>query len=76
MQDVGKSVIILGNNMPYPKPDIEMVNKVKDFRAKGLSFRQIAKLLEKDVKTVYRWASYSVGKLSTGKPLRVGKRAV
>lgn len=76
MPYVGKSGIISINNMPYPKPDLEMVKKVKDFRAKGLSFRQIAKLLEKDVKTVYRWASYDVGKFSTAQPLRVGKRKV
>lgn len=63
-------------NMPHPKPDIEMVKKVKDLRSKGLSFRQIAKLLERDVKTVYRWASYAVGKLSTDETLRVGKRKV
>jgi hypothetical protein len=52
--------------MPIPKPDMAMIKKVKEFRSKGLTFRQIAKILEKDVKTIYRWASYSVGKLSTG----------
>ena len=35
--------------------DIKKVAQVKSLRKKGLSFRQIAKLLEKDLKTVYFW---------------------
>ena len=38
-----------------------MIKKVKALRKKGLYFRQIAKILEKDVKSVYRWYKYSEG---------------
>ncbi len=61
-------------NMPEPYPDQEMIEKVKAYHKKGLSFREIAKLLEKDVKNVYRWYQYGVGELSPGKPGRRKKQ--
>lgn len=43
--------------------NIEKVKKVKALRTvKKLSYRQIAKLLDADVKTVYRWFNYTVGR--------------
>jgi len=45
--------------MPLPTPDEKNMNKVKELRSKGLTFRQIAKLLDSDLKTVYRWFQYT-----------------
>lgn len=42
---------------------IKKVLKVQELRKKGLSFRDIAKLENADVKTVYRWYNYDVGKI-------------
>jgi transposase len=56
--------------MPKNTPDLKMAAKVQDFRAKGLSFREIQKITGKDLKTLYRWNLYDVGKkkkLSTAK---------
>lgn len=50
--------------MAAPTPDIKMVKKVKTLRDKGLSFRQIGKLLNKDLKSVYRWHKFNI-ELST-----------
>lgn len=40
----------------------EMVAKVMKYREKGLTLRDIAKLLDKDVKTVYRWYDFGTGR--------------
>lgn len=48
-------------------PNYEAVEKVKKMRGIGMSFRDIARALNSDVKTVYRWHTYSLRKLSTGK---------
>jgi transposase len=61
--------------MPEPYPDQEMIDKVKAYHKKGLSFREIAKLLEKDLKNVYRWYQYGVGEIKPGKPGRPKKGA-
>lgn len=45
--------------MPLPTPNEVNIEKVKDLRNKGLTFRQIAKLLDSDLKTVYRWFQYT-----------------
>jgi transposase-like protein len=42
--------------------NLEMVAKVMKYREKGLTLRDIAKLLEKDVKTVYRWYDFGTGR--------------
>lgn len=42
--------------------NIKAVKKVKALKKKKLSYRQIAKLLDADVKSIYRWGSYSVGR--------------
>lgn len=34
------------------------IEVVKGLRKKGLSYRQIAKLLDKQLKTVWRWSKY------------------
>ena len=39
---------------------VNQIKKVKAYRNKGLSFRQIAKLLNADVKTVFRWSNYTL----------------
>jgi DNA-binding transcriptional regulator YiaG len=45
-------------------PMLEHIMRVKELRdKKQLSFRDIAKLLESDVKTVYRWYHYPVGNI-------------
>lgn len=40
---------------------IENVKKVQKYRKQGLTFRDIAKLLNSPVKSVYRWNKYNVG---------------
>jgi hypothetical protein len=41
--------------------DIKSVRKVKQLREKGLSFRQIMRVMNKtDVKTIYRWYTYKL----------------
>jgi DNA-directed RNA polymerase specialized sigma24 family protein len=46
-----------------PSMNLKAIERVKELRdSKGLSFREIAKLMDSDVKTVYRWYSYTVGK--------------
>ena len=42
------------------KPDPKMVQKVHILRSGGMSFRNIAKKLSKELKSVYRW--YLAGK--------------
>lgn len=56
-----------------PAPHYNKIIEVRKLKAKNLSFRQIAKLLDCDVKTVFRWYMYDVDKLSTGKDLTVGR---
>ena len=48
-----------------PKPNFKKDKKVKELKQKGLSFRQIAKLLDEDVKNIYIRYKRVVGKLST-----------
>ena len=43
------------------KPNIDKINLCKQLRAKGNSYRQIAKLLNDDVKSIWRWCKYDVG---------------
>lgn len=62
--------------MAKPFPNQEMIKKVKQYRKKGLSFRQIARVLNKDVKNVYIWYKHSVGNLSTGSNLTVGRQGI
>ena len=44
--------------MPAPKPDINGIKKFVKYRSIGLSFREIQKLMGKDVKTLGRWDKY------------------
>lgn len=56
--------------MAKPTPDITSVKKVRSLRSKGLSYREISRVIQKDLKSIYRWAHYDVGdleKLSTQK---------
>lgn len=62
--------------MPANTPDLKMIEKVKELRKKNLSFRQISKVLDKDVKTVYTWFEYGVGKKGKLSTLRVGKKSL
>ena len=55
-------------------PDKIMVKRVGKLRGKGLSFRQIAKLIDKDVKTVYRWFLYYSGKITKTSAYDTGKQ--
>lgn len=64
--------------MPLPTPDIEGAKKFKEYRDKGLTYRDIQKLMGKSLKTLSRWNTYLhdgllVGKLSTGRTLTVDK---
>lgn len=45
--------------MPLPM-DVKAVKEVLKYRSKGLSFREIARLLEVDVRQVHRWYKYAV----------------
>jgi hypothetical protein len=68
-------------SMPVPKPDIRMIRKTQNLRAKDIPFRAISVILAdkktgkpRDIKTLHRWSSYdlsSVGKLSTNKKRKV-----
>jgi hypothetical protein len=42
--------------------DIKSVKKVKNYREKGLSFREISKILGADVRQVHRWYTYQTDK--------------
>ena len=42
------------------RKDIKRIRKVRQMRADGFSYRAIAGVLKSDVKTVYRWATYSL----------------
>lgn len=46
-----------------PLPDIKMIRTVKKYRKAGLSFRKIAKALDKDHKSVFRWSLYNLSTL-------------
>lgn len=43
---------------------MDMVRKVHAYRNRGLSYREIAALLKKDVRQIHRWAKYTVDTLS------------
>ena len=44
------------------KPNLDKINLAKELRAKGNSYRKIAKLMGiTDVKTVWRYVKYIVG---------------
>lgn len=53
------------SNMRGPKPDMKMIKLVSSYRKRGLSTREIARLIKKDQKQVMRWIK-SEDKLSTG----------
>lgn len=49
--------------MPRNTPDIVNIRKFLDYRKKKLTYREISKLMGgKDLKTLYRWNKYVVGK--------------
>lgn len=59
--------------MASPYPNLEKVKTVMKYRRaekgkKPLSFAEIAKVMNSDVKSVYRWYQYGSGK----KPMRIG----
>jgi len=51
--------------MPGPKRDIAKDKKIQHLRSKGLSFREIAKILDISSTVVYYRYKRSVSKLST-----------
>ena len=51
-------LVVNDSNVDNMRKNEEGVGKVMYYRSKGLSFREIARLLGKDLKTVYRWHSY------------------
>lgn len=66
LQPVGESASLLSMKKNVKKkigrpPMISEIKKAQELRAKGLSFREIGKLLERDVKTIHDWVNYSVG---------------
>lgn len=58
---VGKHDTI--QNMPAPTPDIKGIKKFLEYRSKGLTYRDIQKIMGKDLKTLHRWNKYPVGKI-------------
>ncbi len=42
--------------------NLKAVKKVRELRDKGLSFRDISKIMERDLKSIFRWYNYQVGK--------------
>ena len=41
------------------KPNMDKINRAKELRAKGLSYRQVGKLMGiSDVKTIWRYVKY------------------
>lgn len=55
-------------------PKVKRIKEAKSYRKKGLSFMKIAKIMDSDVKTVFRWVNYDIGK-TVDKPLdSIGKR--
>jgi DNA-directed RNA polymerase specialized sigma24 family protein len=49
--------------MPAPTPDIKGIKKFLEYRSKGLTYRDIQKIMGKDLKTLHRWNKYPVGKI-------------
>lgn len=41
-------------------PDIERIKTVKKLRKAGIKFRDIARAIDKDLKSVYRWNKYNL----------------
>lgn len=51
-----------------------MVVKVKAYRQKGISFRDIARILDKNVKNVYLWYKYGLKSYEQLDPIAKKKR--
>lgn len=47
--------------MPAPRPDLKMVQKVRNLKELGLSISEIARTVKKDRQQVRRWLTYEVG---------------
>jgi transposase-like protein len=54
------------------KKNTAAVGKVRAYRSKGLTFREIARVLKADIKTVYRWHGYSLTDDVGSSPVSVG----
>lgn len=50
--------------MPGPKPDTEKDNEILELREKGLTFRQIGRVTNLDVKSVFRRYKRGVGNMA------------
>lgn len=48
------------NKRKGPLPDIEMIKRVKKLRRAGIKFRDIARAVDKSLKSVYRWNKYNL----------------
>lgn len=45
-------------------PNVQLIKKAKELQKKGLSYREIAIVLNrKDKKTIFRWVHYPLAKL-------------
>lgn len=55
-------------------PKIKEILKSQKLRRKGLTYRDIALVQKTDVKTVFRWVNYDVGKIVDKAFDIVGKR--
>lgn len=61
LERTDKYVIVDGMKKVMGRPtNIAGVKKVREFRKKGLSFRQIALLMKKDTRQILRWAQSTV----------------
>jgi hypothetical protein len=58
--------------MPSRKPDMEGLRKFKEYRDKGISYRDIEKIMKKPLVTLWRWEKYiKAGILSTNDKTKV-----
>lgn len=47
--------------MPKPFIDVKSVELVRVYKKKGLNISEIARVMKKDRKTIYRWYYFSEG---------------
>ena len=59
--------------MPTPKPDIQGIKKFKEYRNKGLTYREIIAIMGKGKKTLMRWNNYIKQGVLDGDKLSTGK---
>ncbi len=59
--------------MPIPKPDIIGIRKFLKYRKQGLTYKEIALLMDKKERTLSRWQKYVTDKKLSTKQLDTDK---